>query len=140
MAWAGRLTSENTQRNLESRRGGTSQVGANRLRTELDRAATAAGIGHVTPHQLRHTYATALVNAGVSLQALMAILGHVSAEMTLRCGDLFDTTIRAEYERALHLAKQSIGALPTPTDTPPGAAQDCDWRTRLVPPGCVTER
>ena len=83
------------------------------LRKELDRAATAAGIGHVTPHQLRHTYATALVNAGVSLQALMAILGHVSAEMSLRYGHLFDTTIRAEYERALDLAKNRIGAIPT---------------------------
>jgi len=53
-----------------------------------------------------HTYATALVNAGVSLQALMALLGHMSAEMSLRYGRLFDTTVRAEYERALHLAKQ----------------------------------
>ena len=105
------------------------RIGQNRLRKELERAAKAAGIGHVTPHQLRHTYATALVNAGVSLQALMAILGHVSAEMSLRYGHLFDTTVRAEYERALDLAKQSIGALPTPTDTPPGAAQDGDWRT-----------
>lgn len=49
------------------------------VRNELARSARAAGIGHVTPHQLRHTYATALVNAGVSLQALMALLGHVSA-------------------------------------------------------------
>jgi hypothetical protein len=105
------------------------RIGANRLRTELDRAATAAGIGHITPHQLRHTYATALVNAGVSLQALMAILGHVSAEMSLRYGHLFDTTIRAEYERALDLAKQSIGTLPTTANPPPGAAQDDDWRT-----------
>jgi integrase len=45
------------------------------VRAELSRAAAAAGIGHVTPHQLRHTYATALVNAGCSLQALMALLG-----------------------------------------------------------------
>ncbi len=37
------------------------------LRVELNRAAATAGIGHVTPHQLRHTYATAMVNAGVSL-------------------------------------------------------------------------
>ena len=84
---------------------------------ELDRAATTAGLGHVTPHQLRHTYATALVNAGVSLQALMAILGHVSAEMSLRYGRLFDTTIRAEYERALDLAKTRIGALPQRRNT-----------------------
>jgi integrase len=103
------------------------RIGANRLRKELDRAAKSAGIGHVTPHQLRHTYATALVNAGVSLQALMAILGHVSAEMSLRYGHLFDTTVRAEYERALDLAKQTIGALPTPSE-PTSSAGD-DWRT-----------
>ena len=38
------------------------------VRAELARAAHTAGIGHVTPHQLRHTFATAMVNAGVSLQ------------------------------------------------------------------------
>ena len=103
------------------------RIGQNRLRKELDRAAKSAGIGHLTPHQLRHTYATALVNAGVSLQALMAILGHVSAEMSLRYGHLFDTTVRAEYERALELAKQTIGALPTPSE-PTSSAGD-DWRT-----------
>lgn len=87
------------------------------LRLELDRAAAAARIGHVTPHQLRHTYATALVNAGVSLQSLMALLGHVSAQMSLRYGKLFDTTVRTEYERALTLAKDHLAALPT---TPAG--------------------
>ncbi len=103
------------------------RIGQNRLRKELDRAAKSAGIGHVTPHQLRHTYATALVNAGVSLQALMAILGHVSAEMSLRYGHLFDTTVRAEYERALELAKQTIGALPNPSEATSSAGDD--WRT-----------
>jgi hypothetical protein len=83
------------------------------VRDELARAAHTAGLGHITPHQLRHTYATALVNAGVSLQALMALLGHMSAEMSLRYGRLFDTTVRAEYERALHLAKQQTRT-PTP--------------------------
>jgi integrase len=82
------------------------RLSQNAVRAELDRAAQAAGLSHVTSHQLRHTYATALVNAGVSLQSLMALLGHASAEMSLRYGRLFDTTIRAEYERALDLAKQ----------------------------------
>jgi|LSQX01.1.fsa_nt_gb integrase len=105
------------------------RLSQNRLRAELDRAATTAGLGHITPHQLRHTYATALVNAGVSLQALMVILGHVSAEMSLRYARLFDTTIRSEYERALTLAKSRLGPLPTPhrgTDDPDQAK---DWRT-----------
>jgi site-specific recombinase XerD len=51
------------------------RLSQNAVRDELDRAAETAGLGHVTSHQLRHTYATALVNAGVSLQALMALLG-----------------------------------------------------------------
>ncbi|HTW09131.1 MAG TPA: tyrosine-type recombinase/integrase [Acidimicrobiales bacterium] len=97
------------------------------LRLELDRAADVAGIGHVTPHQLRHTFATAMVNAGVSLQALMALLGHVSAEMSLRYGRLFDTTVRAEYERALDLAKARIGPLPARHTKIP-VTGDGDWR------------
>jgi integrase len=96
------------------------------IRRELDHATEIAGLGHVTSHQLRHTYATALVNAGVSLQALMALLGHASAEMSLRYGRLFDQTVRAEYERALDLAKQNTAAAaPTsaPTSAPTGRAQ-----------------
>ena len=82
------------------------RLGQQAVRAELSRAAQLAGMDHITPHQLRHTYATALVNAGVSLQALMALLGHASAEMSLRYGRLFDTTVKDEYERALDLAKQ----------------------------------
>jgi integrase len=99
------------------------------LRAELARAASNAGLEHVTPHQLRHTYATALVNAGVSLQSLMVLLGHVSAEMSLRYGRLFDQTVRTEYERALTLAKQQLGPVLPPaspvtltTDWPAGSA------------------
>jgi len=76
-------------------------------------------------HQLRHTYATALINAGLSLQALMALLGHSSAEMSLRYGRLFDATVRTDYERALALTKQRLGpVLPqAPANQPHG-----DWR------------
>lgn len=70
------------------------RLGQQAVRAELSRAAQHAGLDHIKPHQLRHTYATALVNAGVSLQALMALLGHASAEMSLRYGRLFDTTRR----------------------------------------------
>jgi integrase len=107
------------------------RLSQNAVRAELGRAADAAGLGHTTPHQLRHTYATALVNAGVSLQALMALLGHVSAEMSLRYGRLFDTTIRDEYERALTLAKERAG-IPTTTRTSlplTDITRGADWKT-----------
>lgn len=106
------------------------RVSVNLLRDVLTRVCQDARLPHTTPHQLRHTYATALVNAGVSLQSLMALLGHVSAEMSLRYGRLFDATVREEYERALTAAKQHLGSLPT---EPPGGRRslpllDGDWR------------
>ena len=65
------------------------------------------------------------MNAGVSLQSLMALLGHVSAEMSLRYGRLFDSTVRTEYERALTLAKERLG--PLLPETAPLPLTD-DWR------------
>ena len=106
------------------------RVSADTLREELHRAAAEAGLDGVVPHQLRHTYATALVNAGCSLQALMALLGHVSAEMSLRYGRLFDATVRDEYTRALALAKAQLGpVLPGErTQLPLAAVTGGNWR------------
>lgn len=55
----------------------------------------------VVTHQLRHTWATELVNAGMSLQALMALLGHRSPEMTVRYARLASPTLRAAYDDAV---------------------------------------
>ena len=105
------------------------RVSAYTLREELHRAAAEAGLDGVVPHQLRHTYATALVNAGCSLQALMALLGHVSAEMSLRYGRLFDATVRDEYTRALTLAKAQLGpVLPGERTQLPLAVTGGNWR------------
>lgn len=84
------------------------RLGATRLRNGLIDAVIAAGLvdDHgtpipVTPHQLRHTYVTALANAGMSLQALMALLGHVTPEMTLRYATLASPTLRTAYDQAI---------------------------------------
>ncbi len=50
---------------------------------------------------MRHTYATELANAGMSLQALMALLGHVTSEMTIRYATLAPTTLNTAYENAV---------------------------------------
>jgi hypothetical protein len=79
-----------------------------------------------------------MVNAGVSLQALMALLGHVSAEMSLRYGKLFDATVRTEYERALTLtltlAKQRLGTMPAGRTSLPlaGVAGSTQWQDSPV--------
>ena len=61
----------------------------------------------------------------------MAMLGHSSAAMSLRYGRLFDATVRADYERALTLAKTRLGpVLPDRPALPladiPG--RSTDWR------------
>ena len=89
------------------------RVSSQTLRDELARACGAAGLPKATPHQLRHSWATALINAGCSLQALMVMLGHTSAAMSLRYARLFDSTVRADYERALAQAK-TILTVPSP--------------------------
>lgn len=56
---------------------------------------------HVTSHQLRHCYATAFANAGMSIQAIMALLGHTTPEMTLRYATLASPALHAAYETAM---------------------------------------
>jgi len=87
---------------------GGQRIGGSRIRRGLADAAQTADLRrpdgtplHVTPHQLRHTYATRLVNAGMSLQALMALLGHVTPQMTLRYAALADGTVRDAYDAAM---------------------------------------
>lgn len=104
------------------------RVTAKWLRAVLHRVAADAGLDPVTPHQLRHTYATAMVNAGVSLQALMALLGHQTAAMSLRYGPLFDATVRADYERALAQAKAHLGGPVLPPADPGRLPIVGDWK------------
>lgn len=46
------------------------------------------GLEDVRIHDLRHTYASLLVNKGVNLYEVQQLLGHSSAQMTQRYADL----------------------------------------------------
>lgn len=65
----------------------------------LRRVAKAAGIGHVHPHQLRHTLATQAINRGMSLEAIAAMLGHKTLRMTLVYARIADRTVADAYDR-----------------------------------------
>jgi len=95
------------------------RLGATRLRNALITAAAAAGLHDaagqpltLTPHQLRHTYATTLANAGMSLQALMALLGHVTPEMTIRYATLASPTLRGAYDEAMGKMRRQLTLTP----------------------------
>jgi site-specific recombinase XerD len=49
------------------------------------------------PHQLRHTLATQAINRGMRLEAIAALLGHRSMEMTLIYARIADRVVADEY-------------------------------------------
>ncbi|MDQ3502056.1 MAG: tyrosine-type recombinase/integrase [Actinomycetota bacterium] len=63
----------------------------------LDTITTAAGMAHIHPHKLRHTLATQAINRGMSMEAIAALLGHHSLDMTRRYARLHDKTLQRAY-------------------------------------------
>ena len=55
-----------------------------RINKGLTAAAKRAGLEHVKPHQMRHTFATEVWESDGKLSTLMALLGHTSPAMSLR--------------------------------------------------------
>jgi site-specific recombinase XerD len=69
-----------------------------------------AGV-HATPHQLRHSCATLLLNAGTPVVTVQAILGHKNVDTTLGYARLYDGTVAADYYRAMTTVERQL-ALP----------------------------
>lgn len=60
-------------------------VGIDTVRTRIHRVTRRAGLQRtVTPHDLRRTYATWLLEAGVDLRTVQVLLGHASPNTTAR--------------------------------------------------------
>lgn len=73
------------------------------LTSALADAAQRAGCAtHVTPHRLRHSFASEMVRLGVSLPALMRLLGHKDIRMTLR----YVEVTQMDLQREFHAARQ----------------------------------
>ncbi len=54
------------------------------IRTAFENARSRAGIKNLRFHDLRHTFATRLVLAGVDLASVSKLLGHSTIQMTMR--------------------------------------------------------
>jgi hypothetical protein len=74
-----------------------------RLETYGDRCGV-----QVTPHQLRHSCATLLLNAGAPILTVQAILGHKQIDTTLGYARLYDGTIARDYFSAMEEVERNL--------------------------------
>jgi hypothetical protein len=73
-----------------------------KLRSFWRDIVTTVGITtRIVPHQLRHSYGTEMLRAGVSLPAVMKLLGHLKPDMTMHYVDVSLLDLQREF----HLAR-----------------------------------
>jgi len=81
---------------------GKTSLTARQMRNRMACYLKLAGIAKAySPHSLRHTFATQLLNAGASLEVVKELMGHRSLQATLRSTQLYDRTKRAQYDQAM---------------------------------------
>ena len=85
-----------------SRRRRAAPLGRGDIHWHMKKYLRLAGIQtNYSAHCLRHTFATQLLNAGVSLEVLKELMGHRSIQMTLRYTQLYESTKRQQYDQAM---------------------------------------
>lgn len=70
------------------------------LRTIFRYHRGVAGVPGGHPHALRHTFGTALAEAGVDLAVMQALLGHAHVDTTARYVHLAPVHVKAEFDAA----------------------------------------
>jgi site-specific recombinase XerD len=89
-----------------------------RLRTYAKRT------GHrITPHQLRHSCATLLLNAGAPIVTVQTLLGHQKIDTTLAYARLYDSTVAADYYRAMGAVEARLALVEGAEDPAPDVGQ-----------------
>ncbi|MGH3476943.1 MAG: tyrosine-type recombinase/integrase [Nocardioidaceae bacterium] len=110
----------------------------------VHRIGKLAGIDDMHPHRLRHTLATQAINRGMRLEAIAALLGHRSLEMTLVYAKITDRVVADEYASvceqidALYNTANTPGALPAEIETKAMARLRQETHARMLGNGMCT--
>lgn len=74
----------------------------------MNKSVKIAGLAHkgYSLHSLRHTFATNMLNAGLRLEVLQQLLGHLNIDMTLRYARISDMTREDAYFKAMEIIEK----------------------------------
>jgi len=100
-------------------------IKGNLIPYRLKRWGLKANIQPMTPHRLRHTLATMLINQGMPIVSLQKLLGHQDINKTMIYARVHDNTVKEQFSKAMN----QIERIPME-----------DWPNRMIELETATEQ
>lgn len=93
------------------------------LRTIFRYHRQRAGVQAAHPHALRHSFGTALAEAGVDLAVIQALMGHAHVDSSIGYIHLAPVRVRAAFDAARDRQRHTGPTVPSSTSRPPGGGR-----------------